>query len=401
MRFTAIEMAHGGSAVARLDGKAYFIDGALPGEVIEGEIELDKGSWGRVRLLSVEQASEQRIAPRCRHFERCGGCQWQHGTYQAQLQWKRSTVAGQLAHLGQIANPPVRPTVAATPYHYRNRMDYKVYRGRPALHERKSRRLVPLFDCEILHPNLSAVFADLGDLSGVKTLTLRTSTTTGDVLVVIEGVVPKQAATWGCNVAVVSKGEIQGIIGEPLLEETISGVTFRITGNSFFQNNTAGAEQLVELATEAAAVTVDDTLLDAYAGGGLFAATVGRDAGRVVAIERDAVAANDLHANLNRAGIDDFRIMRAATEDVVERIDEYWDVAIADPPRQGLGAEGVAAITAAGPRTVVYVSCDPASLARDSAILDETGYELEWVTPVDMFPQTFHVECVARYRRVD
>lgn len=400
MRFTAIDMAHGGSAVARLDGKAFFVDGALPGEVIEGEIEVDKGSWGRVRLLEIEEPSPARVTPRCRHFELCGGCQWQHGEYTSQLEWKRSIVTGQLSHLGRIADPPVRATVAASePYGYRNRMDYRVERGRPALHERKSRRLVPLFDCEILHPNLSALFDDLGDLSGVRTLTLRTSTATGDVLAVVEGSLPKQAATWGCNVVAVAAGELRSVIGEQTLDETVAGVSFRITANAFFQNNTAGAEELVRLATEAAAVTAGDTLLDAYAGGGLFAATIGRQAGRVVAIERDQLAAGDLHANLNRANIDDFRIIRSSMEDAIEHIDEYWDVVVADPPRKGLGADGVDAVTAAQPRTVVYVSCDPASLARDAAILEETGYALEWVTPVDMFPQTFHVECVARFAR--
>ncbi|MDJ0497530.1 MAG: 23S rRNA (uracil(1939)-C(5))-methyltransferase RlmD, partial [Acidimicrobiia bacterium] len=111
--------------------------------------------------------------------------------------------------------------------------------------------------------------------------------------------------------------------------------------------------------------------------------------------------ASDLQANLNRAGVEDFRVICGATEDVIERIDEYWDVVIADPPRRGLGVEGVDALTAASPRTVVYVSCDPASLARDSRLLGEVGYDLDWVTPVDMFPQTFHVESVARYQRTD
>jgi 23S rRNA (uracil1939-C5)-methyltransferase len=142
-------------------------------------------------------------------------------------------------------------------------------------------------------------------------------------------------------------------------------------------------------------------LLDAYAGGGLFAATAGRRGGRVIGIEIDPGTAADLQANLNRAGVEDFRVIRGATEEVIERIDEYWDVAIADPPRRGLGVIGVEAVTAASPRTLVYVSCDAASLARDSRLLTEVGYDLDWVTPVDMFPQTFHVESVARFVRVD
>lgn len=395
-------MAHGGSAVARVDGKAYFVDGALPGELVSGEVELDKGSWGRIRLTSVLEPSSERVAAKCRHFDVCGGCQWQYGSYEVQLAWKQSIVAGQLAHLGRVDNPPVRPTVATgPPFHYRNRMDFKVYRGRPALHQRRSRNLVPLTVCEILHPNLADLFPDLGDLSGITSLTLRTSTTTGEVLVIIEGTVPNQAAAWGCNVALIEDGELQPVHGATTLEETVAGVDFRISGTAFFQNNTAGAEHLVRLVAEAAAITDRDTLLDAYAGGGLFAATVGKDAARVLTIERDRTAATDLQANLNRAGIEEYRIIRTTTEDAIDRLDEYWDVVIADPPRKGLGENGIDAVTAATPRTLVYVSCDPASLARDTALLSDVGYQLEWVTPVDMFPQTFHIECVARFQRAN
>ena len=397
------EMAHGGSAVAKHHGKAFFVDGALPGELITGTVEVDKGSWGKLHLDSVDESSPDRIEPQCQHFPTCGGCQWQHGAYKSQLEWKRAIVSGQLEHLGRHPNPPVRPTLATgDAFGYRNRMDYSVSDGRPALYERRSKKLVPLRECPILHPNLASLLVDLGNLSGVQALTLRTSTTTGENLVIISGEPPRQSSSWGCSVASLEPdGLVRGIHGEPTLDEEVAGVSFRISGRAFFQNNTPGAETLVGLVEEAAGVTADDTLLDTYAGGGLFAATVGRGAARVLAIEMDDVAASDLHANLNRAEIDEFRIIRSTTEHAIAHIDEYWDVVIADPPRKGLGLDGVEAVTAARPRTVVYVSCDPASLARDTALLDELDYELEWVTPVDMFPQTFHVESVARFTRRD
>jgi 23S rRNA (uracil1939-C5)-methyltransferase len=402
MELKPTDMAHGGSAVARVDGKAFFVDGALPGELVTGDVELDKGSWGRVKLTSVLEPSPDRVEARCRHFDQCGGCQWQHASYRAQLAWKQSIVAGQLAHLGRVVDPPVRPTVATgSPFQYRNRMDFRVHRGQPALHQRRSRNLVALGVCEILHPNIADVFADLGDLTGAKSITLRTSTATGAVLAIIEGKLPRQASAWGCNVALLSDGIVEPVHGDATLDETVAGVSFRISGAAFFQNNTAGAEHLVELVAEAAAVTDTDTLLDAFAGGGLFAATVGRNAARVIGIERDPTAAADLQANLNRAGIGDYRIVQTSMDDAIDRLDEYWDVVIADPPRKGLGIDGIDAITAATPRKLVYVSCDPASLARDTALLDEIGYELEWVAPVDMFPQTFHIESVASFHRVD
>jgi 23S rRNA (uracil1939-C5)-methyltransferase len=393
-------MAHGGSAVARVHGKTFFVDGALPGELITGTVELDRGSWGKIRLATVDEPSPYRVPARCGHFTECGGCHWQQGVYEAQLEWKRSIVIGQLIHLGRHPDPPVSATVApGPPYGYRNRMDYRVVAGSPALYERRSRRLVPLSECPVLHPNLEALLVDLGDLTGVTMLTLRTATTTGDNLAVVTGELPRQASSWGCRVAVIENGTLRAVHGDPLLEETVAGVPFRITGTSFFQNNTAGAEALVRLVTAAADAGPNDTLLDAYAGGGLFAATVGRNAGRVIAVEIDKTGAADLHANLNRAGIGEYRIIQDTTEGAIERLDEYWDVAIADPPRRGLGESGIDAVTAAEPRTLVYVSCDPAALARDSALLAAVGYELESVTPVDMFPQTYHIESVARFGR--
>ncbi len=395
-------MAHGGSAVARIGGKAYFVDGVIPGELATGEIELDKGSWGRIRLDQVVEPSPDRVQPSCRHFSECGGCQWQHAAYKTQLEWKRSIVAGQLKHLGGISDPPVRPTVASgDAYGYRNRMEYRVRRGMPALHRRRSRSLVPIAECGILHPNISDLFPDLGNLAGVEALTLRTSVASGEVLAVVKGKIPPQAETWACNVAQIVDGEVRANRGSAALEEVVAGCSFRITGTAFFQNNTAGAERLVQLVAEAAETESGDTVLDAYAGGGLFAVTLGSHAARVVAVEINATAAADLQANLNRARIADYRIIRGPTEEVIERIDEYWDVAVADPPRRGLGVDGIDALTAARPRTLVYVSCDPASLARDSGLLHNIGYQLDWVTPVDMFPQTFHIECVARYRRTD
>jgi 23S rRNA (uracil1939-C5)-methyltransferase len=402
MEFVPTDIAHGGEAVARVDGKAYFVAGAIPGERVAGEVVVDKGAWGRVRLLEVVTPAPERIDPPCPHFSRCGGCQWQFVDHPTQLGWKTSVVAGQLAHLGKVADPPVRDTLAMdTPFGYRNRMDFVVDRDRPALYRPRSRRTVQLDLCLLLRPELAAVFARLGDLTGVHRLTLRAGVTTGELLAVVGGRIPAQAPEWGCAVAQTRRGAVHAIHGASTIHEVIDGVRFRITGRAFFQSNTAGAAVLVRLAAEAADLTPDDTLLDAYAGGGLFGATVGRGAGRVVAIESDQVAFRDLRTNLRTAGLADHQAIHGTVETVIAGLDEYWDVAIVDPPREGLREAGVAAVTAARPRTIVVVSCDPASLGRDTRLLQGAGYRLEWAAPVDLFPQTYHVETVARFARDD
>ncbi len=397
VEFTPTGMAHGGAAVGRIDGKAHFIDGAMPGELVRGEVVQDKQAWARVALQEVVQKSPHRVAPPCPHFAECGGCQWQHADYPAQLEWKQSIVAGQLAHIGGLDDPPVSPTIAPGPeYGYRNRMDFSVLDGAPALTQRRTRTLVAVPGCLLLHPNLCDVFKKLDHLDGVRGVTLRASTTTGAVLAVVRGPVPDEAAGWGCAVSRRDRTGVRAVIGSGDIHETVAGTELRITGDAFFQNNTAGAEALVTLITEFLEPQPGETLLDAYAGGGLFAVTVGSKAGTVIAVEANGLAVYDLRHNLAQAGID-HRVKKGSVEDV--DIGGSWDIAIVDPPREGLRPAGVAAVTAGRPRSIAYVSCDTASLARDSRHLDEAGYRLDLATPVDLFPQTFHIEIVAQFTR--
>lgn len=398
VQLSPTSVAHLGEAVARVNGKAHFVAGAMPGEVVQGEVILDKGSWARVRLTSVEVASPERIDPPCPHFAACGGCQWQFAEYAAQLRWKSDILAGQLEHLGRISEPAVRPTMrAGDPYAYRNRMDFRVSNGKPALHRARSRELVPLDRCLLLHPDLADVFANLGDLRGVRRVTLRVGANTGEKLVIIEGPIPDAAADWNSSVSQQSRDALQIVSGSGAIHEVVAGNRFRITGKSFFQNNTPAAHLLVDLVREALDPRRGETLLDAYAGGGLFGVSAAPESGRVIAVEASATSVRDLRHNLETAGIANSRVVRGNVEQAVPDLDEYWQIAVVDPPRPGLGVAAVAAVTAASPRTIAYVSCDPAGLARDATYLRDAGYQLEWAAPVDLFPQTFHIETVAKF----
>ncbi|MFH1103404.1 MAG: class I SAM-dependent RNA methyltransferase [Actinomycetota bacterium] len=391
------DVAHGGEAVARLDGKVHFVDGAMPGERVVGEVVRSTASWARVALGRVLEASPQRVEPPCRHFDTCGGCQWQFADYPAQLEWKRSILTGQLAHLGRLADPPVRATVAvAPPYGYRNRVDFEVLDGRPAFHRRHSHDLEPITNCLVLHPLLAETVDRIGDLGEARRLTVRAASTSGDTLAVVHGPIPDGAAAWGCLVSRRDGDVLRPVVGAGAITETVAGVPLRITGDAFFQNNTPGAEALVRLVEEALDPQPTETLLDAYAGGGLFGATVGRKAGRVVAIEASPLGVLDLVHNLTAGGIE-HSIIAAPVERAGLHGKERWQVAVVDPPRTGLGVEGVHAVVDGGPRAIAYVSCDPASLARDSRHLADAGYRLDRAVPVDLFPQTFHLEAVASF----
>ncbi len=394
------DMAHGGEAVARHDGKAYFIPGAMPGEVVEAAVVEDKGSWARTALIEILVASPHRRTPPCPHAQDCGGCQWQFADVAEQRRWKRSTVVGQLEHLGKIESPLVHDTVVPGPdLGYRNRMDFRVADGRPALFRSRSNDLVPLDTCLLMVDDLQATFSKLGDLTGVDRLTLRAGTRTAKRMAVIEGEVPAQATGWDAAIIHKEGSKTRPVIGDPVLTEVIDGVVFEIPPDGFFQNNTLGAEHLVRLVAETLEVRDHETLLDGYCGVGLFGATVGRDAARVVGIESTAGAAAYARRNLTAAGIEHTVVAGSFTRDI-DKLDEYWDVAVVDPPRKGLGNSGVEAVTAAMPRRIAYVACDPASLARDARTLSGCGYEFIEATPVDLFPQTYHVEVVARFDRM-
>ncbi|MDH3247763.1 MAG: class I SAM-dependent RNA methyltransferase [Acidimicrobiia bacterium] len=375
-------MANGGDGIARRDGKAVFVPGAIPGDVAEIEIVQTKKRFERGRLVEITEASPNRVEPPCRFFGACGGCSWQHADYGAQLEWKAATVSGQLRHLGGIDEVDVRPIIApGEPYHYRNRIDLHTDRGRPALVRGGSNELVPIDMCLLADESLVELFGRLGDLRGVDRLSLRTGVNTGETVVILDGELPLSSDEWGVPFG-----------GDDIVfHEIVANHVFQVTGTAFFQNNTAGAEALVELVGEAATVEAGDRVLDAYAGGGLFTATVAGAADEVVAIEADPLALEDLLANT------DVEVIEADVALGLTELPADWDVVIVDPPRIGLGPDVTGLLAELRPGVIASVSCDTASFARDASALIGAGYVLEWVQPVDMFPQTPHIETVARF----
>ena len=396
------DMAHGGDAVGRHDGKAYFVAGALPDETVTITDVVDRGSFAKADLLEVVEANPGRVTPSCPHFSECGGCQWQYAGYPAQLEMKRTVVAGQLRHLGRIADPPVRDTVApGPPLGYRNKMAFNVIDGQPAQFRKGTHTLVPIEACQLLVPELADWYARLGPLDGVERIVIRAGTRTGERLAVIDGEIPAQADDWEVAVVHRDRGRLTRVIGPDHIHEIVADRRFRITGPAFFQVNTPGADALVRLVDEALAPTIDDVLLDAYSGGGLFSVTVGAGAGRVVAVETGAEAVADLQHNLRSNDCYNAELIDGRVEEVLADPVDDWTIAIADPPRTGLGLEGVMGITQPRPRAVAYVSCDPASFARDVRHFAELDYQLEWAAPVDLFPQSFHIETVGLLTRQD
>jgi len=402
------DMAHGGDALGRHEGKVIFVPYAIPGEEALVEIVEDKGRYARARLVEILSPSPHRVDPPCPHFGpgRCGGCQWQHIAYPAQLELKAAVVGDQLARLGRLPDVPLKmkPTIpSASPWHYRNHVQFSVGDdGRLGFVATAGRRVETIEVCYLLHPILDELFAALDlELPGLARLSLRAGVNTGDQMMIFEthdDLPPALESDLPVScVLLLSDGTPVNLIGNNHITEVVAERRFHISAPSFFQVNTAVAEELVRVVGEYLAPAGDETLLDAYCGVGTFALSLADQVGQVIGIEEAAGAVAD--ARLNVAELTNVEFIEGSVEALLPQLDRPIDLAVLDPPRQGCKPEALRALIELAPRRIVYVSCDPATLARDARKLAGGGYRLVEVQPVDMFPQTYHIESVAMFEK--
>lgn len=398
-------ITHGGEAVGRLpDGRVCFVPYALPGERVQVEVVEERRRWTRGRLLDVLVASPDRVDPPCPYFgqDRCGGCHLQHLAPAAQPALKRRILTEQLQRIGAIADPPVATAVHVRDFGYRNTARFGVDgQGRLGFRRANSNQLIPIDRCLLLDDQVQALREEAGDhWKGAQEVVVRAGLQTGErVLVVHPGEGGMSPLPPGDTpVAVTGRpGRSEALRGEPALSEVVAGRRFRISPTSFFQASTAGAEVLCGLVGQAVAVRQGETALDLYAGVGLFSAVLADQGARVTAVEGDRAAVRDARQNLAE---DDVEVVHADAESYVRDLaarGQAADVIVLDPPRQGAGAAVCKAMSALGPRVVVYVSCDPAALARDARTLAGLGYTLSAAVPVDQFAQTAAIETVATF----
>ena len=399
-------MAHGGDALGRHEGKVIFAPYAIPGEAALVEIVEDKGRYARARLVEILSPSPHRVDPPCPHFGpgKCGGCQWQHIAYPAQLELKAMVVRDQLVRLGRLPDVPVKPTIPSpSPWRYRNHVQFSVGNdGRLGFVATDGRRVESIEVCYLLHPLLDELFAALDlELPGLARLSLRAGVNSGDLMMIFEthdDLPPALESDLPIScVLLLSDGAHVNLIGDNHITEEAAGRRFRVSAPSFFQVNTAAAEELIRVVGEYLAPSGDETLLDAYCGVGTFALSLADKVSHVIGIEEAASAVAD--ARLNASELANVEFIEGSVEATLPRLDRPIDLAVLDPPRQGCRPEALKVLIELTPRRIVYVSCDPATLARDARRLAEGGYKLVEVQPVDMFPQTYHIESVALWER--
>ena len=369
-----------GEAMAQYQGWDVFVFGGIPGETVVAEILRIQRKYLAARVVELIQSSELRVEPPCPYYGECTGCQWQHLDYSAQLTAKQSRVVDALERVGGLSHQPVAAVIPSPDqYGYRNHARFTVGpAGSLGFVNRETRRFVAIDRCLLMHQGINDMLTQLqGRCSETTQLAIRAGKNTGDYLV--------QPALKNPAVPLPT--------GQTHYLESVGDQRFWVASPSFFQVNVEQTAQLVEVVRNALDLGGDEVLVDAYAGVGTLAILLAPYVANVIAIEESSAAVAD--ARENASGLSNLEFWTGKTEEMLSLLSVRPDAVVLDPPRAGCQPQALRSLLAIAPEKVAYVSCDPESLARDLKILVDGGYHLDQVQPVDMFPQTHHVECVA------
>jgi len=388
-------VAHGGHCVARLDGQVVFVRHTMPGERVRIAITERTKNFLRADAIEVLEPAAGRVEPPCVYAGQCGGCDFQHVDPAAQRVMLGDVVREQLRRLAGITWDGEVEAVQPDALGWRTRVQFAVDgEGRPGLRRHRSHEIVPVERCLIAHPDLPVVLGRVWDADTVESIV----SSTRDRLLVTDASISDEVEAEVDGV-VATDGTTRG--GRGSVTEQVLGADFRVAGSGFWQVHPGAATTLVQAVMEGAAAQAGDTVLDLYAGVGLFtrflADAVG-ESGTVVSVESDPGGSRDARRNLHDAP--QVRLVAETVERALRNgsLGPAADIVVLDPPRTG-AKKAVPGIVDLDPRRIVYVACDPAALARDLASFAARGYALTGLRAFALFPMTHHVECVAVLER--
>lgn len=456
---TITDVAAEGNALARIDNMVLFVPFAAPGDVMDVKVTKKKKNYAEGRMERLVKVGDVRIAPRCEHFTVCGGCRWQHLPYDFQLQCKATQVKDALERIAKVPIPEINPILGSKNiWEYRNKMEYTFSNKKWLTYEQLSSgeefpdrdaagfhipgafdKVLDIDKCYLqddLGNRIRNFIKDYGKAHGysfydlrnqnglLRTLMIRIASTGEVMAVMVFGEDDKEkieallhevkerfpeitSLMYVVNLKVndtIGDQEVVLYSGKDHIVEEMEGLRFKVGPKSFYQTNSLQAYELYKVARRFADLSGGETVYDLYTGTGTIANFVARNAKRVIGIEYVPDAIEDAKINSSFNGIDNTEFFAGDMKDVLT--DEFIavhgrpQVMIVDPPRAGMHEDVVGVILRAEPERIVYVSCNPATQARDLALLD-TKYKVEEVQPVDMFPHTAHVENVVKLVRKD
>lgn len=435
-----------GQSIARLDGYVLFVSGGIPGETAKIEMTSVGAKFGRARVVDVEEPAESRNKPACRHFGRCGSCQWQHMAYDEQLAWKEELLRATLAHRLPRLKLPIRPTIGVPePWGTRHKIHYSIVefgKGRTSNlhlchHRENSPELEQIHECPVHHPEGDAIarraFQWLRDRgvsaakphlreAGLKSILVRTSGTGAEshIVIVATGELPQSAA--GIEQAMLGLQGVTGVhlniqpdvastyigdatrclAGNARLIEPVGGIDFHVSPTVFFQTNAFVAEELSKLVRQHIPDKGAGSILDLYSGVGLFSLPLAAAGHEVTAVEENPASIADGLETAKRNQVTRCRFVESRVQTFLKKLprDQKFGTVILDPPRDGC-PDWAMKILARGlrPRRIINVSCNPQALAVDLEVLTESGYRVREIQPLDMFPHTAHIESVTLLER--
>ncbi|WP_413376117.1 23S rRNA (uracil(1939)-C(5))-methyltransferase RlmD [Alkalihalobacillus sp. 1P02AB] len=439
------DLTHEGAGVAKIDGYALFIPEAIPGEKVKAKVLKTNKGYGFAKLLKIIKASPNRVEPPCPIFHQCGGCQIQHLSYEAQLKMKQKQVQDVLERIGGIKDVPVHPTLGMDePWQYRNKSqvpfgekDGELIAG---FYQQRSHHIIDMDSCIIQQKENDIAVQSVKEIASrygiraydeekhrgtLRHVVVRQGKKTGELMIVLvtrgkelpnkkniiddicEALPDVTSIVQNINpkrTNVIFGDETNVLWGEEYIHDYIGEIRFAISARSFYQVNPDQTKVLYDKALEYADIKGHETVIDAYCGIGTISLFLAQKAKRVLGVEIVPEAISDAKQNARINGFDnvDFAVGEA------EKVIPWWyaqgvrpDVIVVDPPRKGCDDKLLETILAMKPERVVYVSCNPATLARDLKVLEEGGYKTKEVQPVDMFPQSTHVECCSLLIRKD
>ena len=434
------DLTHDGAGVAKVEGYPLFVPNGLPGEKAKIKvIKVNKG-YGFGRLMEITEASPYRVEPECPIYKECGGCQLQHMSYEGQLKAKEKQVSDVLQRIGKLENVKVHPVIGMeNPWRYRNKAQVPIGEHEGGLiggfYQQRSHQIIDMKACIIQQEKNDEVVKEVKEIcniNGVRAydeqkhkgelrhIMARYGLKSGEVMVVlvtrtneltgkkkiIEEIVKRIPGVKSIVQNINSKktnvifgDETKVLWGEEVIYDSIGDIKFAISARSFYQVNPEQTKVLYDKALEYADLTGEENVIDAYCGIGTISLFLAQKARKVYGVEIVPEAIEDAKKNAELNGISNVEFAVGEAETVIPEWYENGvvaDVLVVDPPRKGCDDKLLQTIINMKPKKVVYVSCNPATLARDLRVLEDGGYQTVEVQPVDMFPQTMHVECVAQ-----
>jgi len=423
-----------GEGVGYVDGFTVFVDGALPEETVKVQMTRLQKRYGSARLLSILKSSPDRVVPCCKIFGRCGGCQLMHLSYSKQLEIKRQRVMEALVRIGKISDCEVAPCISSPAFlAYRNKIQMPVKSGKNGiqigLYARSSHDLVEVDHCAIhcalgdeIYQKVKSILKEskilpydpVTEEGELRHVLIKTAVHTGEVLVIL--VTNQKKSSHLSQIAqsvIASHPAVKGIVhnfhrgadnvilgsfyealeGSMFIQERLCGLQFKVSPASFFQVNADQAEAIYLKALECAQLKGNEVVLDAYCGVGTLSLIFARSARKVIGVECVPEAIEDAQENKRLNKIHNVDFVCASSETFIASLSAI-DLILLNPPRKGCDPLFLDGIGRLKPKRAIYISCDPATLARDLSRLVSFGYQVDKIQPFDMFPQTAHVECV-------